>query len=77
MTDDRLWMAAIGPTTALVEAVAASIGAGMVVGGFLAGVVAGWLMAKRGAELDHRVLMSGYLGGAVGLLALVNDWFRS
>lgn len=69
-------MAAIGPTTTLLEAVAASIGAGMVVGGFVAGFVAGWLMAKRGAELDHRVLMSGYLGGVVGLLAFVNDWLR-
>ena len=68
-------MAAIGPATSALEEIAASVAAGMVIGGFLAGLVVGWFLARRSAGLEHRVVMTGYLGGLVGLLALVNDLF--
>jgi len=73
---DEQLIAAAGPTTALLEATAAAIGSGVVIGGFFAGVVAGLLTSRRGAELDHRVLICGYVGGLVGLLALTSDLVR-
>jgi hypothetical protein len=74
MTTIKQMVAAAGPATALLEATAAAIGSGMVIGGFLAGLVAGLLLRRRGAELDHPVLMCGYVGGIMGLLALTTDW---
>ena len=64
-------LAAIGALTGLAESAATAIGAGMVIGGFIAGsigTVSGW----GRAELDRRVLLAGYFGGfcvvALGLL---------
>lgn len=41
MFTNEQWVAAVGPATGLLEALAAAIGSGMVIGGFLAGIVAG------------------------------------
>ena len=51
-------LAAIGALTGLAESAATAIGAGMVIGGFIAGsigTVSGW----GRAELDRRVLLAG------------------
>ena len=67
-------LAEIGVFTGLAETAATAIGAGIVIGGFVAGgigAVSGW----DRAELDRRVPLAGYLGGlfvvALGLLDLV------
>lgn len=76
MSTNEQWIAAVGPATGLLEALAAAIGSGMVIGGFFAGIVAGWLMSRRGVDLDNRVLVCGYIGGALGVLALTSDWIK-
>lgn len=65
-------LAEIGLITMVMEASATAIGAGVLLGGFLAGSVGsvrGW--PRR--LLDRRVLVFGYAGGAVGVLALLVD----
>lgn len=62
-------MAEIGPLTPVMEALAAAIGAGMLLGGFgtgSVGTVYGWNRPK----LDKHVLAGGYVGGALRLFLL-------
>jgi hypothetical protein len=62
----------IGFLTSVTEALAAAVGAGMLLGGFSAGsagVVFGW----GRSELDRRVLMCGYVGGIVAVLLAAID----
>jgi hypothetical protein len=54
----------IGPLTSLMEAAAAAIGAGMLLGGFVTGV-AGLVLAWPKKEFEARVLQEGYVGGVV------------
>ncbi|HEX5928875.1 MAG TPA: hypothetical protein VFY48_05730 [Solirubrobacterales bacterium] len=62
----------IGFFTNVMEALATAVGAGIVLGGFLAGAVgaiAGWPRVLR----DERVLITGYGGGIAGVVAAVID----
>jgi hypothetical protein len=63
-------VAATGPVTAFVEAAAASVGAGMVLGGFLAGLLG--LASRRGVrDREQATLDMASFGGlamAVGLI---------
>lgn len=71
-----LQLAAIGPATEVIEVGAAAVGSGMVLGGFFAGVVSGLALLRRGADLERSVVMLSYVGGLLGLLALMYDWMR-
>ena len=65
-------LASLGPATGLFEALASSIGTGLVVGGFAGGVKA--LFATRSFDRSERAALKGsYLGGALGLFALAFD----
>jgi hypothetical protein len=62
----------IGPITAVLEGLATTVGAGMLLGGFVAGVVgvvAGWPRPI----LDAHVLFSSYAGGVGGMLLVLAD----
>ena len=65
-------LAQIGPFTAVLEAVAASVGAGIVLGGVAIGAVRlarGWARER----IERHALTDGYLGGMVGAVAAVID----
>jgi len=67
-------LAQIGLFTGVLEALAAAVGAGMVIGGFLAGLyglLAGW----NRHDLRAEALDAGYVGGAAGAIAAVIDLF--
>jgi hypothetical protein len=65
-------VAQVGPLTAILEALATAVGAGIVLGGFLAGVFG--LTAKWGKrEFERKTLDAGYLGGVAGVLAVLAD----
>lgn len=68
--------AQVGPLTSLLESVATAVGAGMLLGGFLTGLVGlirGW---PRG-QFDAQVLMYGYTGGVGGIaIMLIDNTFR-
>ena len=65
-------LAGIGALTSLAETVAASIGAGMLLGGFVAGSV-GTARGRGRARLDRDVVAAGYLGGnVVAVLAAID-----
>jgi hypothetical protein len=55
-----------GPISALLEAAAAAVGVGMVLGGFFAGL-AGRLLGRAGDELEGDILSGGYLAASVCL----------
>lgn len=56
-----LLIAAVGPITSGVEAAATSIGAGILLGGFVTGLV-GLLLSWEQGRSDRRVARGGYLG---------------
>ncbi len=64
-------LAHIGFMTTILESLATSIGAGMLVGGFAFGA-ARFLRGRPRWDLEKRALTDGYLGGliAAGLLIL-------
>jgi hypothetical protein len=65
-------VAQIGPLTSAFEALAAVVGAGIVLGGFASGVYR--LAATRPRdELETRVLPDGYAGGVVAILVVLID----
>jgi hypothetical protein len=64
--------ASVGPATSLLQALASSIGGGLVVGGFSGGV-AGFLSNRSLGRSEKEALKGSYLGGAVGLLTLAFD----
>jgi hypothetical protein len=57
-----------GPISPFLEASAAAVGIGMVLGGFVAGLV-GLLVGAERPDLELRVMRFGYVGAA-GCLAL-------
>jgi hypothetical protein len=64
--------AQIGPLTTVLEAVAASVGAGIVLGSVAIGAVRlarGWSRE----QIERRALTDGYLGGIIGAAAAVID----
>jgi hypothetical protein len=54
------------------EAVAAAVAAGMLLGGFVSGV-AGLLLACPRPDFDARVLRDGYTGGGMAIGVVVVD----
>lgn len=65
-------LAQIGPLTALLEALAAAVGAGIVLGSFAAGTYR--LVVRRPrSEIEARVLPDGYSGGVVGAFVVCLD----
>lgn len=65
-------LAQIGPLTSSGEVVATAVGAGILLGSFLFGTIAFLRGASRRA-LERRVLPDGYVGGVVGVCAVVID----
>jgi hypothetical protein len=64
--------ASVGAATAIVEALAASIGSGLVVGGFAAGV---WsvLACRSRSQIERGTMIGSYFGGSIALLAFIVD----
>lgn len=66
------FIASAGSATAFMEALASSIGAGAVVGGFVGGLTS-FLSGRPTSEPEERALRYGYFGGLVGLVLLAAD----
>jgi hypothetical protein len=66
-------LAGIGPMSRGAEAIAASVGAGILLGGFVAGTIA--LLGFERMARD-RVADAGYLGGWLAVGLLLHDWCR-
>lgn len=66
------FLADIGPTTGILQAMAGSIGAGLVVGGFVGGSRALVVSRSRLAS-EGSAFVGGYMGGAAGLFLLLVD----
>jgi VIT1/CCC1 family predicted Fe2+/Mn2+ transporter len=65
-------IAQVGLATSALAASATSIGAGVVVGGFLAAT--GAMLGKRSRrEVEDTALRDGYIGGVCGMLCLLLD----
>ena len=64
--------AQVGPFTALFEALAAAVGAGVVLGSFGFGVYR-LTMKRPRRELEARVLVDGYIGGATAAVVVLLD----
>jgi hypothetical protein len=67
-----LFVAQIGFFTRLLELIATSIGAGILVGGFVGagvGAIGGW--SRKAVEGDS--LKNGFYGGVAGLMCLIAD----
>ncbi|MGC1851738.1 MAG: hypothetical protein WA687_04785 [Solirubrobacterales bacterium] len=62
----------IGPLTTVLEAVAAAVGAGIVLGGLVLGTYRSMAQRSR-CELETRVLVDGYAGGLVGMAVVLLD----
>jgi hypothetical protein len=65
-------LAHIGFTTTVLESAATSIGAGMLIGGFVFGA-AGLVLKWPREELEKRALGDGYSGGLVAVALLIFD----
>lgn len=65
-------LAQIGPLTSLMESTAAAVGAGMLLGGFLTGLV-GLIRAWPRRQFDARVLWYGYAGGVGAAVVMLAD----
>jgi hypothetical protein len=64
-----LVFANVGPLTSVTEAVAASIGSGAVIGGFLGGIDG--VLSRRPREESERRAALGSLAGGLGSLCLL------
>jgi hypothetical protein len=54
------------------EGAAAAVGAGILLGGFATGLV-GLVLAWPRREFDARVFRDGYVGGVLGVAAIIAD----
>lgn len=65
-------VAQIGPLTNLLEALAAAVGAGVVLGSFALGT---YRLTRGGSreEIEARVLMDGYVGGFASIVFVALD----
>jgi len=69
-------IAGVGPVTSGVEAIATSIAAGILLGGFVTGLV-GLLLSWEQGRSDRQVARGGYCGGLiVALVGLAETGFR-
>lgn len=66
-------IAGIGPLSSGLDAVATSIGAGVLLGGFVAGLLAQLGIGRFG---QTRVAGAGYLGGLGAVALLLVDWAK-
>ena len=64
--------ASTGPTTSVLEALATSVGFGLVFGGFVGGIVNFALTGSLG-ESEKWTLIGGYFGGLGALVLLAID----
>jgi hypothetical protein len=62
----------VGVTTTVLEAAATSIGAGILIGSFLTGIV-GLVMGWSRQNFESQVLGDGYIGGTIATVLLVID----
>lgn len=62
----------IGPLTAVVEALAAAVGAGVVLGGVAIGIL-DLVQGSSRADLESDALAGGYIGGGVGAFLALTD----
>jgi len=62
----------VGPLTGAVEAVATSIGSGVVIGGFFGGIESG-LSPPSPIGLERKAALGSYAGGFVSLVLLLAD----
>jgi len=67
-----LLLASVGPLTGAAEAVASSIGSGVVIGGFFGGTEVGPSPRSYG-RLQRRAALGSYAGGFLSLLLLLAD----
>jgi hypothetical protein len=67
-TSSVAYLAAAGPITAAVEAAAASVGAGMVLGGFVAGLMGSIFGWKRSVREEVMVTVSSGAGLVLAIL---------
>jgi hypothetical protein len=65
-------LAQIGPFTAMLESVAAAVGAGVVLGSVFSGLC-GLLRRRPLREIERGALSGGYFGGAIGIALTVVD----
>jgi hypothetical protein len=65
-------IAQIGPLTGLLEGAAATIAAGMLLGGFLTGLV-GLVKGWPRRQFDWLVVQFGYGGGALSVAVMIAD----
>jgi hypothetical protein len=63
-------IAALGVASTAIETVATSVGAGIVLGGFLAGTAR---LLNPGRAAPEQVVEPGYMGGWIAFLAVVAD----
>lgn len=68
-TSATVYLAAAGPITASIEAAAASVGAGMVLGGFVAGLL-GSAFDWRGSVRDRAMVIASSVAGMVVTILL-------
>jgi hypothetical protein len=66
-------LAVIGPLTSASEALATAVGAGILLGSFIAGAV-GMVLGVPRIKLSERVLTDGYFGGILAVLAVALDF---
>jgi hypothetical protein len=64
--------AQIGPVTSLIEGVATAVGATMILGGFVVGLY-GVSRGRPRTMIEAAALDAAYIGGFVGVLAVVAD----
>ena len=65
-------IAHIGFATSAIEALATSIGAGIVIGGFVAATGA-MLRGRSRKDVESTALRDGYIGGGLGMFCLLWD----
>jgi hypothetical protein len=65
-------MASQGSVSASIEAIATTIGAGMVIGGFLAGVL-GIALGWKASKTNSKAMRAAHYGGVVALIAVTLD----
>lgn len=69
-------LAQIGPFTAVTEALATAVGAGVVLGGVAAGIL-GLVRGSSKVDIEESALASGYIGGGVGAALALLDLILS
>ncbi len=62
----------IGFFTDATEVMATAVGAGILLGGFLAGSI-GIVTGQSRSRRDERVVLSGYAGGSIAILLMLID----